>query len=294
MRSVLVGWVCFYFFKEMSASQLAVYSSSACKKAYEVDIVLKDGAPWFRACDIARILGYKNSSDALKKHVKEKYRSAKDSLVASLGGASETLHPPSETLHPPQDTAVYISEPGLYSLVLKSKMKEAEAFQDWVVEEVLPEIRAKGSYQSRKPQTKLQICLINEFDLHAKIVDFIRRFHPDANVVAGLGENQTTEQLRIRSWQLGYTKGQCDLLLLNKHKKWTGMAIELKSPVGWGTVSPEQKKFLERLRRAGFKTLVSCDYDELVVAIQEYFRDVRTYCEHCDRWVPKKHAHPEA
>jgi prophage antirepressor-like protein len=274
----------------MSASQLAVYRSSACKKAYDVDIVLKDGAPWFRACEITKILGYQNGRAALTKHVREKYKVTREALDQLRDDQGKRTGP----VHPPQDAAVYISEPGLYSLVMKSKMKEAEAFQDWVVEEVLPEIRAKGSYQSRKPQTKLQICLINEFDLHAKIVDFIRRFHPDANVVAGLGENQSTEQLRIRSWQLGYTKGQCDLLLLNKHKKWTGMAIELKSPVGWGTVSPEQKKFLERLRRAGFKTLVSCDYDELVVAIQEYFRDVRTYCEHCDRWVPKKHAHPEA
>jgi hypothetical protein len=173
-------------------------------------------------------------------------------------------------------------------------MKEAQDFQDWVVEEVLPEIRAKGSYQSRKPQTKLQICLINDFGLHTKIVDFVRRFHDDANIVAAIGENQDSEEKRIRSWQLGYQKGTCDILLLNRHKKWTGMAIELKSPVGWGVLSPDQQKFLERLRRAGFKTMVSNDYDEVIVAIQEYFKDVRTYCEHCDRWVPKKHAHPEA
>ena len=139
-----------------------------------------------------------------------------------------------ESGRPFQEASVYIAEPGLYSLILRSKKKEAEDFQDWVVGKVLPEIRAQGSYNSRKPQTKLQLCLINEFDLHAKVIDFIRRFHEDANIVPGLGENQVTEKMRIESWQKGYTRGQCDILLANRHKKYTGMAIELKSPAGLG------------------------------------------------------------
>ena len=275
----------------MSLSQLAVWSSSACAKAYQVDIVLMDGAPWFRACEVTKILGYKNSCDALKKHVKDRYKSTKDALAASLRSASGTLHPPSETLHAPHDPAVYISEPGLYSLTMRSKMKEAENFQNWVVETVLPEIRAQGSYNSRKPQTKLQLCLINEFDLHAKVIDFIRRFHDDANIVAGLGENQVTEKMRIESWQKGYTRGQRDILLASRHKKYTGMAIELKSPAGWGVLSPDQKSFLERLQKAGYLTLVSNDYDEIIVQIGEYFRDLRIFCAQCGRWVPKKHSH---
>ena len=197
----------------MSLSQLAVWSSSACAKAYQVDIILMDGAPWFRACEVTKILGYKNSCDALKKQVKDRYKSTKDALAASLRSASGTLYPSSETLHAPHDPAVYISEPGVYSLTMRNKMKEAENFQNWVVETVLPEIRAQGSYNSRKPQTKLQLCLINEFDLHAKVIDFIRRFHDDANIVPGLGENQVTEKMRIESWQKGYTRGQCDILL---------------------------------------------------------------------------------
>jgi prophage antirepressor-like protein len=264
----------------MSASQLAVYSSGACEKGYQVDIVLKDGVPYFRACEVTKILGYKNGRDAVLKHVKDKYKVSRDTLEGS-----------SETLHTPQDLAVYISEPGLYSLIMRSKMKEAEDFQDWVVETVLPEIRAQGSYNTRRPQTKLQISLINEFDLHAKVIDFVRRFHPDANIVAGLGENQVTEKMRIESWQKGYTRGQCDILLLNKHKKWTGMAIELKSPIGLGVLSPDQQRFLEHLERAGYKTLVSNDYDQIVVEIGSYFRDLRLYCSHCGRWSPKQHTH---
>ena len=274
----------------MSASQLATYSSNACEKGYQVDIVLKDGAPWFRASEVTKILGYGNGRQAMKSHVKPKYTLTWE----ALGHAGLAQGGCPESGQPLQATQVYISEPGLYSLIMRSKKKEAEDFQDWVVGTVLPEIRAQGSYQSRKPQTKLQICLINEFDLHAKIIDFIRRFHDDANIIAGLGENQTTDKLRIESWQKGYTRGQCDILLANRHKKYTGFAIEIKSPVGWGVLSPDQKKFLERLEKAGYKTLVSNDYDSLVVEIQKYFRDVRTYCKHCNRWVAQKHIHPEA
>ena len=100
-----------------------------------------------------------------------------------------------------------------------------------------------------------------------------------------------TDKLRIESWQKGYSRGQCDILLANRHKKYTGFAIELKSPVGWGVLSPDQKKFLERLEKAGYKTLVSNDYDEVIVQIMEYFREVRSFCSHCGRWFAKKHSH---
>ena len=273
---------------------LANYSSFVCDGAYDVDIVLKDGAPYFRACEVTKILGYKNGRDAVLKHVREKYRVTKEALEATSEGGSGMLHIPlggSSGQRPsPQDTAVYISEPGLYSLIMRSKMQEAENFQDWVCETVLPAIRAQGSYEGKKP-SGLQMCLMNEFDLHAKVVDFIRKYHSEAIICAGLGENQVTEKMRIDSWRKGYQKGQPDLLILNKHKKYTGFALELKSPTGWGVLSPDQQKYLQGLREAGYLTLVSNDYDEIVVKIGEYFRDIRMYCTHCGRWMSRKHSH---
>ena len=53
----------------------------------------------------------------------------------------------------------------------------------------------------------------------------------------------------------------------------------------------DQQKFLDRLEKAGYKTLVSNDYDEVTVQIGEYFRDIRVYCSQCGRWAPKKHVH---
>ena len=272
------------------SSALANYSSNVCKKAYEVDIILREGVPWFKGCEVAKILGYGNSRQAIKSHVKPKYTLTRE----ALGHSELTQRGCPESGHLPQDASVYISEPGLYSLILRSKKPEAEAFADWVVEKVLPEIRAEGSYKSRKPYTKLQLSLITEFDLHVKLVDFIKRFHQDAIICPGLGENQINDQLRIDSFRKGYQRGQPDLLILNRHKKWTGFCIEIKTPACTGVVSPDQQRFLDRLECAGYKVLVSSDYDALVVEVQNYFKDVRTYCKHCDRWVAKKHTHPEA
>lgn len=41
---------------------------------------------------------------------------------------------------------LFIDEPNLYRCIFQSRKKEAEAFQDWVVEEVLPAIRKTGGY----------------------------------------------------------------------------------------------------------------------------------------------------
>ena len=44
-----------------------------------------------------------------------------------------------------------VSEPGMYRLVMRSTKPEAEKFQDWVTEDVLPSIRKHGMYMT--PET---------------------------------------------------------------------------------------------------------------------------------------------
>lgn len=50
----------------------------------------------------------------------------------------------------------FLTESGVYKLIFKSKKKEAERFQDWVTDEVLPKIRKTGSYKNNQNS-------INEF-----------------------------------------------------------------------------------------------------------------------------------
>lgn len=47
---------------------------------------------------------------------------------------------------------LFIDEPNLYRCVFQSRKPEAEQFQDWVVEEVLPSIRKTGGYIPTTPE----------------------------------------------------------------------------------------------------------------------------------------------
>lgn len=88
-----------------------------------------DGAPWFVGRDVAEILGYKDTSDALKRHV-----DADDKLSRGFTDSGQS-----------RDMYI-INESGLYSLVLSSKLPSAKAFKRWVTCEVLPSIRKHGLY----------------------------------------------------------------------------------------------------------------------------------------------------
>ena len=57
----------------------------------------------------------------------------------------------------------------------------------------------------------------SENDLHEKVVDCVRRFHPHAKMVAGLGELQSTSALRVEGFQKGYQKGTADLMIMNTY-----------------------------------------------------------------------------
>ena len=73
------------------------------------------------------------------------------------------------------------------------------------------------------------------------------------------------------------------MIVHNLHKKYTGLAMEFKSPNGKGILSYDQSKMLQQYQNNGFKTLVSNDYDYFIEQLIEYFRDVRIKCSYCAR-----------
>lgn len=88
-----------------------------------------DGEPWFVAKDLAKALGYKDTSDALKKHV-----DADDKLSRQIADSG-------------QRRKVYIiNESGMYALIFGSQLESAKKFKRWVTSEVLPQIRRTGSF----------------------------------------------------------------------------------------------------------------------------------------------------
>lgn len=91
-------------------------------------IVEIDSQPWFVAKDVCGILGLTNMYSSL----------------AALDEDEKALH----TMEGSSGTRemVIVSEPGIYSLILRSRKPEAKAFKRWVTHEVLPSIRRHGMY----------------------------------------------------------------------------------------------------------------------------------------------------
>ena len=229
-------------------SQIVKYMCEEIENA-EISCIVVSGEPWFNGAEVASALGYKKPRGAVYDHVPLKNKNKLSFLV----NCSKVLK--TGTLDVSDLNASWISEAGLYRLVLKSKAKHAEIFQDWVCEEVLPSIRKSGIYTA--PLLGQQIKLLNETDLHYKVMDCIRVQFPELHVVPGLGEMQTTTQQRSDGWKKGYVGGQPDLLILNRTTQFDGFAIELKTPKGDGVVSNKQTDYLEQLENLKYKTLVS-------------------------------------
>ena len=96
----------------------------------EIRTVTIDNEPWFVGKDVATALGYKNTADAIGKHV-----DVDDKLLSQIAIAGQR-----------RDVAV-INESGVYALIFGSKLESAKRFKHWVTAEVLPSIRKTGSYQ---------------------------------------------------------------------------------------------------------------------------------------------------
>ena len=92
-----------------------------------------NGEPYFVGKDVAEILEYNNTKDAIATHV-----DADDRTVIQR---SENT-----TLEIPNRGLTVINESGLYSLILSSKLPKAKEFKRWVTSEVLPSIRKHGAY----------------------------------------------------------------------------------------------------------------------------------------------------
>ncbi|CAB3999563.1 Uncharacterized phage-encoded [Paramuricea clavata] len=223
----------------------------------------------FYAKDVAESLGYSNTKKAVQVNVWNKNKVT----LRELGDG--TLKGPIISSHP---NCVFLREQGLYQLIFKSRLPIAEAFQGWVVTDVLPSIRKTGSYKlpESEPLYCNQMRLINETDLHYAVVGYLKNYHPNALILPGLGEYQDTSQKRCDAWRKGYLGGQPDLTIVTQSNGFNGFAIELKTPKGTGEVRDNQVAWIRELGKNGFQTLISNNYTEIVLYIDEYFRVDKT------------------
>lgn len=92
----------------------------------EIRITDVDGTVWFVANDIAKSLGYEKPNNAINTHCRKVNK-----FNYPVTGRELNIIPESD----------------VYRLIMRSELPEAEKFQDWITEEVLPSIRKTGGYR---------------------------------------------------------------------------------------------------------------------------------------------------
>lgn len=122
--------------------QLKIFENEEFGQVRTINI---DGEPWFVGKDVAKILGYKDTSDAMRRHVDDE-----DKLTRCFTDSG-------------QKRELYIiNESGLYSVILSSKLPSAKRFKRWVTSEVLPAIRKTGSYDMDEYSPEIKAILMHD------------------------------------------------------------------------------------------------------------------------------------
>lgn len=105
--------------------QLQIFTNEEFREIRGMEV---DGKPYVVANDVAKALGYTNPSKATNDHCK------KSKMVWG-----------NDSLGRRQQFKV-IPEGDIYRLIVRSKLPSAQKFEEWVMDEVLPEIRRTGGY----------------------------------------------------------------------------------------------------------------------------------------------------
>jgi prophage antirepressor-like protein len=107
------------------------------------------GDIYFKAKDIALILDYSNTNQAIIDNVSETQKFKLNDIIKNPSPEGVARNDPlsdNESQQNIQFNTIYINEAGLYSLIFGSKKEEAIKFRNWVTSEVLPQIRKTGRY----------------------------------------------------------------------------------------------------------------------------------------------------
>lgn len=134
-----------------------------------------NGEAWFVGKDVAEVLRYRDTADAIKRHVDDE-----DKLTRCFtdSGQSREMY--------------IINESGLYSLILSSKLPNAKKFKRWVTGEVLPSIRKTGSYKMPTGNDLIAAAVIEAQRLLAEKDKQIEEMIPAAVFTAAVSSSEST------------------------------------------------------------------------------------------------------
>lgn len=141
-----------------------------------VRTITKDGKTYFVGNDVAKALGYSETAKAIRTHCK---------------GVSEMDIPTNGGIQ----TMKMITEGDIYRLVIKSQLPQAEKFESWVFDNVLPSIRKNGGYIANQEQMTPEQIVANALIVAQNIISQkdrqIEEMKPKAEFFDAVADSKT-------------------------------------------------------------------------------------------------------
>ena len=122
--------------KKSNASSLKIFENASFG---EIRVAGTSENPLFCLADVCKAIGIANARDV-------RNRLDEDDVVLT-----DTIDSMGRT-----QQANFVTEAGLYDVIIRSDSEKAKPFRKWVTSEVLPSIRKTGSYYIEKPKYSLE------------------------------------------------------------------------------------------------------------------------------------------
>jgi prophage antirepressor-like protein len=126
-----------------------IFNNTLIYNKNKIDFIIDiENNIWFKFISISKLLKYKSPRDALRDLVNKEDKQFLKKI--------KTLVKTND--HP---NTIFVNEKGLYSFLIKSRMKNAKDFQLWLINDVLPNLRKYGKYEMNK-KIKLKLKNLNK------------------------------------------------------------------------------------------------------------------------------------
>lgn len=214
---------------------------------------------WFNAKETALSLGYTNTKKVVRAFVPPQYK--------------KQLKYIKTTYKKGQPKSLYLSEPGLYRLMIRSHKPESEKFVDWIVEDILPSIRKYGEYKLKKKydtefkKLSLKITFLEKTEKELRR-DLTKEIFPKGCVFYVIDYSTEDEEI----YRIGIT---CNMEQRKKlhdthslHKREAVIVIEIDCP---SRLEKCVQVMLHDFRYKNKKDYYLCSYEEV--------KDAVDYCE---------------
>ena len=126
---------------------------------------------WFKAKQVAQILGYRDTDQAIRKHVSENHK-RKFNLSQPVDSTGQVQG----------RWIIFVDEAGFYELVFRSRLPAAKIFREWVFTKVLPSIRKYGYFNMFKSKRKKRV-IIDGVKFYSHYVFTVYAANKDGDVI---------------------------------------------------------------------------------------------------------------